>query len=138
RGSASVAAHGGEDEGPGPAGLELVHGGPNDGVDVGDTAAARAHRHGVPRLDGETGRAEGLPHTPRDIGEPGAGELPTHAKHPRKGHGRMIRRARHPVNLLDFAEVYPYLSRHMRVPSRARSVSLLLTLALLLGGCSSV
>src|SRR4029453_7402120 len=132
-----VAAHRGEDEGPGALGLELVHRRPHDDVDVGDPPAPGSDRHGLAPADGKGGRTEGLTDPPGDVGEPGPREFLPDTVHRREGHVRIIRIAPEPVNLLDFAGLCPYLSRHMRVPLRARSVSSLLLLALLLGGCSA-
>ena len=64
-----------------------------------------------PRLMGRPAAPSAVAHARGDVGQPGPGEPLPHAEHLREGHAWIIRRRPEPVNLLDFAEVCPYLSR---------------------------
>ena len=69
--AAAVAAHGGDDEGLGPQGLQTLHRGVDHGEQVPDAPAAHSHSHAGSRLyqTGHLGPGQLLLHRAHHIGE---------------------------------------------------------------------
>src|SRR5262249_18313676 len=110
-------------EGPGPHVLEPPHGGADDRGDVGDTAAARPHGHGVPPLDRCGRRGQGLGHPPGDVGDSGACERLPDPDHARKRHRDLL------VTAVRLRYLYHPFSIPLPPPPRGRVVLRTLFLA---------
>jgi len=82
--AAAVAPHRGEDERSSPERLHVIHGGPDDDVDVHHASAPGGQRDGLTRSDRQGHARERLAHGCRHVGQHRAGELLLDPDHSRK------------------------------------------------------